>query len=259
MKITTEYGENEAIYPLGSCIIACVASPDATALNNMVHAKMASHELDEPEKTDKTNSTPPAQGNSRIIISKACPDTLQPAVPQGSFYLENQTKLNISLGISDRESHRKWLGELQFKCRDVPRLMREGLHWNLDNVSWEDGFFSPTSSAGREFEVDFWMTNLLGGDGYTQTRHYFLRDIQEEPPRWVAHFLIHGVTTKVLADFRLDKISVEHVEHAVARSNLGERFIYRYNRKDPKETFNAIYDDMPMEGWWPWPKKGYPY
>ncbi|KAI2470840.1 hypothetical protein F4781DRAFT_159584 [Annulohypoxylon bovei var. microspora] len=64
--------------------------------------------------------------------------------------------------------------------------------------------------------------------GYDRTRHYFLRDLQQEPPRWVAHFQVHAAKNKVLADFRLESLSVENVRYASALGNPGERVIYEY-------------------------------
>ncbi|KAI1462386.1 hypothetical protein F4805DRAFT_132089 [Annulohypoxylon moriforme] len=200
----------------------------------------------EPDEIKETEPAPPAYEISCVT------KTPQPAT-QGRFYFENPTKLNITLAIGDRgRSPPQWFGELQFKCNNVPQLMREGLYWTMDNVSREDGFFSPISP---EFEVDFWMIDHLVRVGYVWTRHYFLRDLEQEPPRWIAHFQIHAAKNKTLADFRLDDLSVEDVKHAIARGNPGDRTIYRYSRREPVEAFNAIYDDMPMEGWWPWPRK----
>ena len=46
---------------------------------------------------------------------------------------------------------------------------------------------------------------------------------------------------------------------AVAFGNTGElkgHIIYNYRKDKPEESFNAIYDNMPLEGWWPWPRIG---
>jgi hypothetical protein len=31
--------------------------------------------------------------------------------------------------------------------------------------------------------------------------------------------------------------------------------VYFWSKWRPEWNYNALYDDMPMEGWWPWPKK----
>lgn len=31
--------------------------------------------------------------------------------------------------------------------------------------------------------------------------------------------------------------------------------VYMYDVFRPKENINAIYDDMPLGVWWPWPKR----
>ncbi|KAI1215126.1 uncharacterized protein F4807DRAFT_21781 [Annulohypoxylon truncatum] len=217
------------------------------------YTKETLHGADEPEKTEPG---PPAYENADVNVSNDCPSAPQPAT-EGRFYFEdeNQPKPNITLAISDRRPSKRWLGELQFKCINVPQIMREGLCWTMDNVSWEDGFFSPTCSNGSEFVKEFWMNCDLLRDGYCRTRHYFLRDLQEDPPRWVAHFQIYAAKDRTLAEFRLGDLSLENVEYAVARGNPGGRHIYYYKKDNPQVTFNAIYDDMPMEGWWPWPRK----
>ncbi|KND91716.1 hypothetical protein TOPH_03819 [Tolypocladium ophioglossoides CBS 100239] len=33
------------------------------------------------------------------------------------------------------------------------------------------------------------------------------------------------------------------------------RAIYYFDGINPGESFNAICDDRPLQGWWPWPKK----
>ncbi|KXJ89898.1 hypothetical protein Micbo1qcDRAFT_177086 [Microdochium bolleyi] len=39
--------------------------------------------------------------------------------------------------------------------------------------------------------------------------------------------------------------------------DIGEEtdIFYWYSRSDPASSFNTFYDDMPLTGWWPWPRQ----
>jgi hypothetical protein len=58
---------------------------------------------------------------------------------------------------------------------------------------------------------------------------------------------------ELLARFRIQTLSPDLVCSANAwDANL--YLTYNYNCRVAGENYNCIYDDEPLEGWWPWPK-----
>ncbi|KAI1449957.1 hypothetical protein F5Y02DRAFT_370516 [Annulohypoxylon stygium] len=92
---------------------------------------------------------------------------------QGKFYFDDKTVPSVILSFrgitSDGE---KWVGQLYFKCLDVPRLMREDIRWTAENIIREDGFFSTIHEAQIK-EPSFKLDDLIK-DGFTTTRHFFM-------------------------------------------------------------------------------------
>ncbi|KAI1266505.1 hypothetical protein F5Y18DRAFT_381776 [Xylariaceae sp. FL1019] len=138
-----------------------------------------------------------------------------------------------------------WTARLHCKCADVPQLMRTGFHYDMDNVVREEGFTA--------LHANRWVHSP--GVPYIATRFYFLKDL-EEPRRWTAVIDVHAPVWETVYRFDLSCISRDQIRQAVAFNPVGFS-IYRYLRGSPAECYNAIYDDMPLEGWWPWPKKEY--
>ncbi|KAI1401578.1 hypothetical protein F4819DRAFT_508425 [Hypoxylon fuscum] len=135
-----------------------------------------------------------------------------------------------------------WYGEIHVKCNDVPRLMRKGFHWTTANVIREEGFLEGIDPK----------LNLP--DSCTITRNWFLRDLQQ-PPHWIACIKVHSPNAEVASGIRLDNWTTDMV-HAAYAFSLSSKCIYQFHLARPQDAYNAIYDDTPLEGWWPWPKKG---
>ncbi|KAI1826729.1 hypothetical protein F4861DRAFT_43275 [Xylaria intraflava] len=177
----------------------------------------------------------------------------QPGPPtSGKFYHEDKRQILIQFiycpDPSLRPETQDWEAVLFVKCSDVPRLMREGFHWNDENVVKEDGYIDKTP---RQYHR---ATARYRGS----YRHYFLTDLQK-PPRWVATLQVLASKLEALSRFRLDELSRENTYSASAYSQSGPnqpaKDIYSYHHQSPASHINAIYDDRPLEGWWPWPRK----
>ncbi|KAI2463929.1 hypothetical protein F4781DRAFT_425944 [Annulohypoxylon bovei var. microspora] len=217
---------------------------------------------------------PPAYDHHHESTGRIGNNTLPipPPATHGKSYFDNETTESIELDLradcpypDDNGSTTGsfsppptilspfWCARLIFKCENVPQLMREGLYWSLSNVQWEDGFITSYAPAVNN-SFDEIMNEYCLEEGLMYTRHYFLHDLQV-PPRWIAHFQIHADTIRLLADLRLESLCKEHVYHAIAWSFGRQETIYRYDKSDWEGWYNVIYDDMPLEGWWPWPKK----
>ncbi|KAI8948975.1 hypothetical protein F4801DRAFT_603827 [Xylaria longipes] len=131
---------------------------------------------------------------------------------------------------------------LLIKCFNVPRLMREGLYWDDENVVREEGYL----------DKDFTNSYRNNGKNWSGTRHYFLKDLRK-PPLWTATIKVFALSNETLHRFDLNQLSPDNMQYARA-TNLSRQNIYYWEYGSPEKCFNAIYDDLPMEGWWPWPK-----
>ncbi|KAI1206844.1 uncharacterized protein F4807DRAFT_463243 [Annulohypoxylon truncatum] len=196
------------------------------------------------------------------IVDKTVDETTNPSTANqiqptpgpagnGKLFFDAPGETSIVLGFmpepSIDEHHQTWYGQMNVKCGDVPLLMREGFHWTAANVVREQGFVEPIARN---------LVNRLGNPNRpcTVTRVWILRDLQQ-PPRWTAFLQIHAQHYEVLSGIRLDNWTIDMVQTAKAWG-LSKKLIYQFDSSKPRCHFNCIYDDMPLEGWWPWPKSG---
>jgi len=84
------------------------------------------------------------------------------------------------------------------------------------------------------------------------TRRYLLADLAGGA-QWTASLFVFARQTQVLSRFHVSDLSQDMVYCAWAENKRGEH-IYLYDASAPEHSYNTIYDDMPMSGWWPWPK-----
>ncbi|KAI0161013.1 hypothetical protein GGR52DRAFT_155721 [Hypoxylon sp. FL1284] len=157
--------------------------------------------------------------------------------------------ISISIVLGPRpdidNNHQPWYARMDVKCRDVPLLMCEGFHWTTANVVKEDGMIRDAHPLLPPLGV--------GLRRCTVTRYYTLRDLQK-PPRWTACLRVHAAALEVLSGIRLETWTPDMIRDARAYG-LQRALIYQYLEHRPNDNFNAIYDDMPLSGWWPWPKE----
>ncbi|KAF9873162.1 hypothetical protein CkaCkLH20_09325 [Colletotrichum karsti] len=140
----------------------------------------------------------------------------------------------------------QWDAKLLARVKDMPRLMREGFHWSEANVCLE------ASRVDDATDI-----NLLKKDGWKCCRLYYLSQLGDDP-NWAAELVVCARDLKALAQFRLSDLQPEMVYSAwaVHYSPYPKAYYqYKFERLEPMENFNAVYDGMPMEGWWPWPKR----
>ncbi|TRX93765.1 hypothetical protein FHL15_005441 [Xylaria flabelliformis] len=200
-------------------------------------------------------TSPPSYEESRI---KPMPGTYPPLqqqqpgpVTRGNTYRDSEQRCSMSFGFcpdpSDPTLNQDWGAVLMVKCRDVPCLMREGFHWDGANVIREEGYI--------DHERDFTCSHRRkDGKCWVSTRHYYLKDLQQ-PQRWVATIKVFALDPETVYQFDLiNRLSRESMQWATAINQSSGHYIYNWHYCTPVR-FNAIYDDMPMEGWWPWPRK----
>lgn len=137
-----------------------------------------------------------------------------------------------------------WGAHLKVNCRDVPSLMRRGFFWSDANIVQEEGYLSPIEEP---------VPSHARAEGWVVCRYYYLRDLAEEA-QWVARLEVYARDYATLRDFRPAKLSVEMVHEAAAWNWDSKRTFY-FHQDWLDYRYNVIYDDMPLQGWWPWPKK----
>lgn len=85
------------------------------------------------------------------------------------------------------------------------------------------------------------------------SRTFYLSD-NRTPVSWAAKLEVSANEQSDIASFKIKDLRLDQIQKADAWNTNGQ-LIYRYRLHDLNNNFNAIYDDVPLEGWWPWPKK----
>ncbi|KAI1300595.1 hypothetical protein F5Y03DRAFT_408222 [Xylaria venustula] len=169
----------------------------------------------------------------------------------GRFFRDDERKPSIVFKIASNPSkpntfqYQDWVGILEVKCWDVPRLMREGFHWDVSNVVKEEGYV----------ENGVW-SRITTNCCYTDRRWYFLTDTHK-PQRWMASLSIEAPRAEVFYTINLSHISRERIKNTVAINEDGNAIYWYVSRtkENPMMGCNTIYEGMPMEGFWPWPRR----
>ncbi|KAF6808279.1 hypothetical protein CPLU01_15690 [Colletotrichum plurivorum] len=137
----------------------------------------------------------------------------------------------------------EWEVRLRTKTRDLARFMREGFHWTTANFDPE---MTRTVSNLRE--------DCLTKVGWTCTRNYYLSDLGDNPC-WAAKLVVCARSLDVLSRFKICDLRPDMVYHAYARNDRTDQFPYEFESDRPHNNHNDIYGDLPLEEWWPWPKR----
>ncbi|KAK1579990.1 uncharacterized protein LY79DRAFT_521650 [Colletotrichum navitas] len=144
----------------------------------------------------------------------------------------------------------KWEAFLLFKARDLPRLMREGFHWNAANLDREAGYMERRLLSDDRFNDE---------DRWSCSRTFFLSDLSDDP-QWAAKLIVYPEKVTVLSSFTITNINMDTMNGAAACKKVADQdratqWVYFWHRNYLEDNFNAIYDDMPLTGWWPWPRQ----
>lgn len=135
-----------------------------------------------------------------------------------------------------------WVARLVVKTGNIVGLMKGGFHWSSKNVHSEASHFDmkvndpELSRYGRDFSRTFYLSD------------------SRTPVSWTAKFEVAANESSDLARFKINDLELGQIQQADAWNTNGQ-LIYHYRRHDQNNNFNAIYDDLPLEGWWPWPKQ----
>jgi hypothetical protein len=138
-----------------------------------------------------------------------------------------------------------WFGLIAIRATDIPRLMREGLHWTESNLDREAGSIFLPAQVGK----DDTLTPRI-----ECARYYEFRDIERKVPLWTAGMRVYFLDGDDVPSFKFRDLSLDQIAMCGAMNQEG-RIVYAFGRENKSLKVNAIYDDMPLEGWWPWPKR----
>ncbi|KAM3564670.1 hypothetical protein MY1884_000611 [Beauveria asiatica] len=138
-----------------------------------------------------------------------------------------------------------WYAELTLKVNDVAALLKNGLFWSEDNIDSTDNFFVDGNNAPHPGSA--WIYPL-----HRHGRYYKL--IDTESAQWHGTLMVRAHTMSMLRQFRPRQLSLANVRFVSAKNPQG-RAVYHFDSVESDRCFNAILDDTPLEGWWPWPKK----
>ncbi|KAK6069245.1 hypothetical protein SCUP515_09128 [Seiridium cupressi] len=166
-------------------------------------------------------------------------------------------KLELHPEPAAQRSRQPWFGMMSIKCDDVARLMREGFYWDGSNLIQGEGY---SQSNIRPPPICLRHSDAAPTGWNPAWKHeqcLILRDLQHEPPLWVAKLSLYGASADILRRVRLESLSTENVARMRAR-NPSKNRMYGYKAWRKDESYNDVYDDMVMGGWWPWPGKNGP-
>ncbi|KAF5127248.1 hypothetical protein E5D57_008176 [Metarhizium anisopliae] len=202
--------------------------------------------------TSPSTPSPPSYTNSNHINGKY--NAHQDSEFKGGYVdIRMQKDVNFCPEKGDIEKIHKdgpWVAAIIFRVKDLPAAMKQGLYCSQDNVDLSGCcFYDDLQSMPPAFQD--WGLRLQDW-GLTHARRFQLIDLAENP-QWKATLFVVSRGIKPLCRFRIQTLSVNNILGTAAFTRDG-KLAYMYNRAEPERNFNAIYDDMPLRGWWPWPK-----
>lgn len=212
-----------------------------------------------PPPSPLSRPSPPPYTNSNHINGKY--NAHQDSEFKGGYIdIRMQNDVNLWAEKGEIEKIHKdgsWIAVIAFRVKDLPAAMKQGLYWSQDNVDlsgccfYDDLQSMPPQSQDWGLRLQDWGLRLQDY-GFTHARRFQLIDLAENP-QWKGTLFVFSRGIKPLCRFRIQNISVGNILGATAFTR-DEKMAYMYSRLEPERNFNAIYDDMPLGGWWPWPK-----
>lgn len=140
----------------------------------------------------------------------------------------------------------EWLCQLVVVAQNIPRLMRRGFHWSSEDIVLDKGAMTFNDPDLRDSISSY-------SAGWLHTRTYYLRHLDTDT-YWLARLILHTRKEELLHTFDPSIITKEHTQCCVAL-DWQQNLVYYFDRIDPDSSLNTIYDNMILDGWWPWPKE----
>lgn len=187
----------------------------------------------------------------------------------------SEAPFDMEFLFGPRQSHEvvpgaEWEAALQVRTPDVAALMLNGFHWDESNTQGRPGGISFQEIEWETTPADpaswgFGGSGAKGGEyhlnGWPLARHYNLQSKGRlRNPKWTAVLRVRAREQSTLCRFRIGNLSPANCYSAKAWAKRAKRFdsyrcvLYHYDSERPQDNCNTFFDDMPLEGWWPWPK-----
>ncbi|KAE9578273.1 hypothetical protein CGCF415_v012562 [Colletotrichum fructicola] len=164
--------------------------------------------------------------------------------PQAIFAWNSPHPLAPQTGTEPRMQVR-----LCVKTTDLKRLMREGFFWATENFNFK-ATYTHTFDPRKE-------PKQLAQMGWTCARNFFLSDLEDDP-FWTAKMSVYARDRVTLDSFAVTGLSRKNMSGARAWAKDGTsgyvEDLYKWVCGSPESSYNKIYGNLPLDGWWPWPK-----
>lgn len=139
-----------------------------------------------------------------------------------------------------------WVGVIRVFTDNLPQVMREGFFWTPEDIREEENYIVTREQYVRQSNNDPWFENY---------RAYHIKD-RRFISRWSAVLYVLSDSFPTLAKFDVRTLSTWNIVYATGLNATGHK-VYDFDRSNPDNNMNAIYGDMPLAGWWPWPRGEY--
>ena len=143
-----------------------------------------------------------------------------------------------------------WEVRMEIRAQDASKLMLKGLHWTPDNCRPEGNYLK--NSVQTMHDEDKKMQ-------WPMFRSFNIVD-SGVMPSWTAEAHVFARDLSVLNNFDLAELYVSRITQCdVHRPTpsygvLGSS-VYHFQANDWGKNYNSLYDDMLLEGFWPWPRE----
>lgn len=233
-----------------------------TTTDNMLHLiAMLKKKLGKaPSTSEAEDALPPAydticpsDGHIAEVVkawdkksyAKGWPRTIQKPNLTFEFVPELCQHHTLERLLRNRKKQPSWHALLLVSARNIPQMMQRSFHWSAANiVKGEDQLV-------QNHQI---LPDYYGGKGvcWRYTRTYQLRNLPGEP-KWKGVLRVSTMDLDYLYHFDLGQITKGTLITTKAYSCSRELVYYADKRSG--RIYNFIFNNMPLDGWWPAPKR----
>jgi hypothetical protein len=138
----------------------------------------------------------------------------------------------------------KWEVVLRVWARNIPRLMRAGFNWTEANIQHEKGYVKLNHVS--------WFSWYRLYYGIKHMRLLHLKDMSPDR-EWFATLTLFAADFNTISDFHVGWLSQQNTAYVKVDDHKGD-LVYLWDVYTGAKL-NTIYPNMPLKGWWPWPKE----
>ena len=202
---------------------------------------------EEPPPTERNEKDePPPYNQIKMTVDPGIVKRVKSFTPSTQGPYNKKWKLEmmlfpsvIALPESPYKDDAGWAARLTVHTDDITTLMKSGFRLSENTVKKSKGHIV----VDREVQPQFKPRHI---------RKYAFEG-RATGIKWKASLSVYAHKVGELSRFRAESLSADNVGAAVATDKQGNT-VYHFSVVSPDDSFNAMYDDMPMEGLWPWPR-----